>query len=283
MNQQRQILISLAGLKTQLASESGTCAPVKMEPVRVRAKCAALLFLSVFAWDSPSLHSAAGLPGSGRDLAHHIDPHTSPAVYFGTPAYPPAAVFGQYPASRTFAVGPNGIALDGSSSFTAMDNATLSYAWTLVSGPSAGTFSNPREAATRFAASVPGTYVLQLNVTDKRGKSGSRQVKYGAVRVGPDGLVQVPDPAISRVLGPLTMSGTSPWPWYDVTERSDADVLIPYQTVYPAASARLSGKVTVALKNGNTYVPPAVSGTGTHFTSELKIGDGIAFAWQAPD
>jgi hypothetical protein len=283
MNQQRQILISLAGLKTQLASESGTCAPVKMEPVRVRAKCAALLFLSVFAWDSPSLHSAAGLPGSGRDLAHHIDPHTSPAVYFVTPAYPPAAVFGQYPASRTFAVGPNGIALDGSSSFTAMDNATLSYAWTLVSGPSAGTFSNPREAATRFAASVPGTYVLQLNVTDERGKSGSRQVKYGAVRVGPDGLVQVPDPAISRVLGPLTMSGTSPWPWYDVTERSDADVLIPYQTVYPAASARLSGKVTVALKNGNTYVPPAVSGTGTHFTSELKIGDGIAFAWQAPD
>jgi hypothetical protein len=219
----------------------------------------------------------------GKDLAHRINLHMSGATYSSTPAYPPAAVFGQYPASRTFATGPRGIALDGSSSFTAMDDATLSYAWTQVSGPSSGAFSDPGAALTRFAASVPGTYVLQLTVTDQLGKSGSRKIKYGAVPVGADGLIQVPNTAVSRVLGPLSISGSSPWPWYDVTERADADALMPYQTAYPAAGTRLTGTVTVALTNGNIYVPPTVSGNATRFTTELKIGDGIAFVWRAPD
>jgi hypothetical protein len=241
------------------------------------------LFLPALDLASQSLPS-----GSGSAHLYNAAPWTNLAVWraeFGPHEanIAAAAGVGEYSTTQTFATGPDGIALDGSSPFSAMDDATLSYSWTQVIGPSEGTFSDRGTASTRFSASVAGTYVLQIAATDKQGKSGSRKIKLGAVSVGADGLVQVPNPAISRVLGPLSMSGTSPWPWYDITERADADALIPYQTVHPTASARLSGTITAALPNGNIYVPPTVSGTGTRFTTELKIGDGIAFAWHAPD
>jgi hypothetical protein len=220
---------------------------------------------------------------TGKDLARRIHLRMSSAVYSATPAYAPAAMFGQYPAPRTFAVGAPGVELDGSSSFTATDNAALTYVWTQVSGPAGGVFSDSTAVSTRFAASAPGTYELQLSVTDRLGKSSSRKIKFGAVQIGAGGLIHVPDPAIGRVLGPLSISGSSPWPWYDATERADADVLIPYQTAYPAAGVRLAGTVTVASINGNIYAPPAVRGVGTRFTEELKTGDGIAFRWRAPD
>jgi hypothetical protein len=221
--------------------------------------------------------------GTGKDLARKIHLQMSAAVYSATPQYAPSAVFGQYPAPRTFAAGPSGVEIDASRSFTAADNATLSYAWSQVSGPASGVFKDSRAVSTRFAASEPGTYVLQLTVTDQLGKSSSRKIKFGCVAVGAGGLVQVPDPAMRRVLGPLSMSGSSPWPWYDVTERADADILIPYQTAYPVGGARLTGTVTVANSDGNVYIPPAVVGTATRFTKELKTGDGIAFRWQTPD
>ncbi len=242
--------------------------------MRIRARYAAIIIFLASALSSQSLHSG---------VRTRIQPHTSSAVYSNLSEYTPAAGFGEYSASRTFATGPGGIALDGSTFFITTGSEALYYTWTLVSGPSNGNFSDPTKAATHFFASVPGTYVLQLAATGKQGKSGSRKIKLGAVPVGADGLVQVPDPAISRVLGPLSISGSSPWPWYDAAERADAEVLIPYQTVYPAASIRLTGAVTAAVTKGNIYVPPTVSGTGTRFTAELKPGDGIALPWRTPD
>src|SRR5579872_4456401 len=149
--------------------------------VRIRAKYAARFILPAFALAAQSLQS-----GSGAARLPNSAPWTNLAA--GRP------VFAQYSATGTFAAGSDGIVLDGSSFFPAMDNAatdnaTLSYAWTQVSGPSRGVFSDPGKAATRFAASAPGTYVLQLTATDKLGKSVNRKVKYGAVPVGPDGLI----------------------------------------------------------------------------------------------
>jgi len=124
--------------------------------------------------------------------------------------------------------------------------------------------------------------VLQLAATDKQGKSVSRKIKLGAVPVGADGLVQVPDPAISRVLGPLTISGSSPWPC-TMPPNAPTPSTHPYQTVYPAASIRLSGAVTVSVTNGNIYVPPSVAGSEQGLQRSLKTVTASPFPWRTPD
>lgn len=223
------------------------------------------------------------LEGNGLDRANGKNVSLGSAVYAPTPVYPPAAVFGQYPASRTFKAGGSGVTLRADSSFSSTDNAKLTYQWTQISGPDGGSFTNSSGASTMFSSPNPGTYVLQLTVTDNLGNSSSKQVKYGGVAVDSSGLVVVPDPAVSYLLGPLTMWGTSPWPWFDLTERADADALLPYVTAYPDPGTPLSGTLTISTANGNMYAPSIATGSGTHFTSELSPGASIAVAWPTPD
>jgi hypothetical protein len=135
--------------------------------------------------------------------------------------------------------------------------------------------------STMFTVPVAGSYVLRLAVTDDSNRTASKQLKYGAVTLDASGFVVVQNPAMEVLLGPLTMWGTSPWPWFDLTEKADADVLIQYQTTYPAQGTQLSGLLTVL--SADQYAPPIVLGSGTHFTRELRAGDGIAFSWPAPD
>ncbi|MGH9453235.1 MAG: PKD domain-containing protein [Terriglobia bacterium] len=223
------------------------------------------------------------LEGNGKDLAQGINMQMSSAVYTTTPAYPPAVLFGQYPASKTFVAGSGSVTVDGSSSFTATDNATLTYLWQQISGPSTGTFGNSTAKATTFTAPLPGTYVLQLAATDNLGNTGTLQAKYGAVATDANGFIVTGNPAMDYVLGPLTLWGTSPWPWYDLTERADADALLPYVTKYPDPGTPLSGTVTLTTTSAGIYSSPGVVGTGTHFTTELKAGDSLAFSWPTPD
>jgi hypothetical protein len=221
------------------------------------------------------------LDGDGAERAKHLNVSFTTPAFSTTPTYSPAPVFGQFPASRTFAAGDKGILVDGSNSFTATDNARLKYQWEQIEGPAAGVFAEATVPATMFSAPLAGSYVLRLTVTDDSGKSGARQMKYGAVTVDSNGFVVTGNPAMDMILGPLTIWGTSPWPWFDLTEKADADALRPYQTTYPSAGTQLSGTVTVT--STAQYSPPNVVGTGTHFTKELKPGDGIAFSWPAPD
>jgi hypothetical protein len=222
------------------------------------------------------------LEGNAQDSGpYRANVSLKSAAYTTTPSYPPAVIFGQYPASRTFLAPGGSVAIDGSSSFTATDNAKLTYQWQQASGPSTGTFSAPTASSTTFSAPLPGTYTLQLSVTDNMQNQGVQRVKFGGVTTEANGLISTGDPALDYILGPLTMWGTSPWPWYDLAERAAADAILPYVTKYPDPGTLLSGTISLgSLSNGN---PPAVIGTGTQFTTELKVGDSIAFSWPAPD
>jgi hypothetical protein len=181
-----------------------------------------------------------------------------------TPSYPAKARFGEFGAQRTFRAGKGSLVLDGSQSFTSNDDSALKFSWQQVSGPSTGRFEDTNAAKTAFTAAAPGTYTIRLTVSDSSGGSASTDVKMGAVPTDDDGIVIMGAKA-AVVFGPLTMSGTSPWPWYDSTEMANADVLRPMQTAPPHFGAHpLSGTVTPTGERAMSMV-----GTGTHFLTDL--------------
>jgi hypothetical protein len=184
--------------------------------------------------------------------------------FSATPSYPAKARFGEYGAQRTFRAGKGSLVLDGSQSFTSNDDTPLKFSWQQAAGPSTGHFENPNAAKTTFTAVAPGTYTIRLTISDEAGSSNSTEVKMGAVPTEDDGIVIMGAKA-TTVFGPLTMSGTSPWPWYDYAEMANADVLRPLQTTPPHSGRHtLSGTVTPPAEHARAMV-----GTGTHFLTEL--------------
>lgn len=64
----------------------------------------------------------------------------------------------------------NGLATDGDGSIT-------NYAWTKISGPSAGSITNQSSAATTVTGLVAGTYIFRLTVTDNDGATAFDDIK----------------------------------------------------------------------------------------------------------
>jgi len=199
-------------------------------------------------------------------------------AFESTPSYPAKARFGEFGSQRTFRAGKGSLALDGSQSFSSNEDAGLKFSWQQVSGPSAGRFENPLAAKTTFTASAPGTYTIRLTVSDAGGASSFIDVKMGAVPTDDDGLV-ITGVKAATVFGPLTMSGTSPWPWYDFTEMANADALRTLQTAPPRSGVHpLSGTVSPPGERARSMV-----GAGTHFLTELadcssKTGNAKAYS-----
>ncbi|HWE51159.1 MAG TPA: hypothetical protein VG273_15310 [Bryobacteraceae bacterium] len=194
-----------------------------------------------------------------------------------SPSYAPKARFGEFGAQRTFRAGKGTLLLDGSDSFSGNDDAPLKFAWQQVAGPSPGHFENPAAAKTSFTAAAPGTYKIRLTITDSAEGTAFTEVKMGAVPTDDDGVVLMGPEALTA-FGPLTMSGTSPWPWYDFAEMANADVLRPLQTTPPHSGLQtLSGTVSPTAQDSL-----AITGTGTHFLTELTAcssqgGSGSAY------
>jgi hypothetical protein len=95
-------------------------------------------------------------------------------------------------------------------------------------------------------------------VTDELGQATGAEIRVGAVATDDNHTVFIDNPNIAFLLGTVTRSGTSPWPWYDQTEISVADrlgsALAPSPGDSPAA-----GNISVAAGSGT------INGSGTSF------------------
>jgi hypothetical protein len=187
--------------------------------------------------------------------------------YVPTPSQPIKVAFGQYGTQRVWSANHGAILLDGSSTYSSADDPHYTYTWSQISGPATGSFSAPNAITTSFSASLPGDYKIRLTASDGVTNS-SMDVDVGAVNTDDKGIVQTGNPSMDTALGPLSMWGTSPWPWYDFTEMADADALYPLVTQPPVfGKTPLSG--TVNAINGNS----TVTGIGTDFYKDLTDCD----------
>jgi hypothetical protein len=194
---------------------------------------------------------------SGRRL--NLSTSSGTAAFAAAPVYPPNATVKAPVALRA---GTSFLA-DASSSFSSVGNGSIaSFRWRIVDEPAPATIATPLAQTTNVTLPVFGTYTLQLTVTDTAGLTSTANVDVGAVATDDNDIVIVDDPNVNFVLGPLTRSGTSPWPFFDATEKTDADLLGPIIPPTPGNNL-LAG--TVAIAYGN----PIATGTGTHFLSDF--------------
>jgi hypothetical protein len=205
--------------------------------------------------------------GNLNDISSYRAKLSGAVSYAPTPTIPVNVSFGQFGSQRVWSANLGSLALNASGTYSSVDNPAYVYTWSQVSGPSTGTFSNPNQISTTFSAPVPGDYLINLAVSDGV-TTGQLSVDFGAVITDANGIVQTGNPSMDIALGPLTIWGTSPWPWYDLTEMADADSLYSLVTTPPTYGINpLSGTITVT--NAGNGAGQIVTGTGTNFLADI--------------
>jgi hypothetical protein len=271
---------------------------------------AAILSLAYFRWYSTVLAPQSGPPtnassngnlgdwefelntrdSSGKGLSITSWSIAAPA-YSTTPTYGPSVYLVNPP--LTVKAGTS-FTVNAASSFSLNDNPTLSFTWQLMQYiPLPGSVATSlvefrtqnmnTSSAPTLLLPVAGTYYLQLTVTDSNGNTGSRTLTIGSVATDANGVVIVPDGNTSLLLGPLTVWGSSPWPWYDLVEKADADALFAPGGIpsTPPWGSNAAGTISVTnVQTGNAWL--TVTGSGTSFTtlSACNGTDSIAIFYQ---
>ena len=204
-------------------------------------------------------------------------------AYVPTPTYLPLCNAG---ASRAFRAGYPA-QLDGTGSMPLDGNATLTYAWQQMSGPSsvvwprsAGrwppqpTMSGQNTSQPTVSGMVAGSYTFQLTVTDSSRQSSVCTVNHGSVVTDDNGVVITNNPAVDTLLGPMIRYGANSWPWFDDRHKADADVQIANMDTYYGAWWDVADVGTVSVTvSGNPYgAGSVVTGVGTTFTTTFCQG-----------
>ena len=167
---------------------------------------------------------------------------------------PPVANAG---ADISITIPVNSVSLTGAG--TDSDGSVVSYSWTRISGPAAGTISNAASAATTVTALIAGIYKYELRVTDNHGGTGrdTVQVIVFAPNIPPTANAGL---AVSLTLptNSVTLSGSG----------TDVDGFI---TGY--LWTRISGPANATITNalaGSTTVTGLVAGV---YVFELRVTD----------
>ncbi len=220
------------------------------------------------------------LDGNGKDLSHHHLNLTfaKPPQFVSTPEYGPNVAFVHtkncfFSASSSpnfcVAIAGQPLHLESEAHSPNMEE-NLRYTWAQVDGPASAAIANKASpSATITDLTKFGQYSFRLTVADSKGRQASSTITLGVVTVREDNRCLVADVAekLEFLVGPLTPWGSScdPWPWYDLAEVGNANVLMKSFSL-PLSAKRRANPGTIAV---NTKVnPPQITGSGTHFTSD---------------
>ena len=153
------------------------------------------------------------------DTSGHAYTMTAPSATFSnSAAYPPIAVIDGWSTYLPVGTTGNAFQLNGTHSVTSVGfGVPASYAWSQTDGPGTLTFSNTSVASPTVTTSTPGDYTVKLVVTDSASNTANVSVHIGMVTVNANNVVQNSG-EFYDILGPVVAHGSSPWPWYDVTE-----------------------------------------------------------------
>lgn len=233
------------------------------------------------------------LEGNGNDLAAaglNMSTVHGSLSYMDTPLIPPTAVIsgisgltgGQLIGQRAGSSTP--IVLDGTGSYS-VNNATIaSCFWNIAGGDVTGqSISSNTNCLSSVSIYKSGQYTYNFTVTDTLGLTTTRTFDIGSVPSDDNGnIISIPS-AIERITGPLIRSGLSPWPWYDIADQANTDIIGP-ATVPPTDGTVLTGTVTLSPCNGcpGEVNPVTITGSGTLFTTELTPGQVIWVWWNPP-
>lgn len=184
--------------------------------------------------------------------------------------------------------------IDGSHSSSFIDNAALTYAWSITARPpgSAAQLSATNIAAPAFSPDKFGQYTLRLQVTDANAVvSGPATMDIGAVFTDDNHVVQFGDPALDFVFGPIIQYGYSPWGYHDANHKAMSEA---YGDLAVAAAGEWAADWTTAVGSPPTNTiavtqgSTTITGTGTNFRADF-CGGGTSppqgtwlVAWYSP-
>ncbi|MFN7650044.1 MAG: PKD domain-containing protein, partial [Acidobacteriota bacterium] len=175
--------------------------------------------------------------------------------YQDSPTYLPASVVSSPLANRAAFE----TQLDGRRSFSSVGTGNMTrYQWQQVGGPYPAEIQKPNSALTAVIMPVAGTYTFRLEVTDELGQTAASEIRVGAVATDDNNIVFIDKPDIAFLLGTMTQSGTSPWPWYDQTEIRVADQL---GLALPPSPGETPATGNISVSAGS----PTINGSGTAF------------------
>jgi probable HAF family extracellular repeat protein len=210
-----------------------------------------------------TLSAGRAINDSGWIVAEGQDSRTHQLhAYLLTPVTaPPTAVAGL---NQSIAVGQT-VTLDGTGSYAPdTPSASLLYAWSFVSLPSASaaTLSGADTSTPSFLADAPGTYVVQLIVTDPNSglPSAPSQLSISSLYVAPTADAGPTQAAVVRTRVTLAGSGVDPsglplsYAWTLLSKpRGSAAALAAADTASPSFTADRAGRYTAGLVVSDTF------------------------------
>ncbi len=178
----------------------------------------------------------------------------------GLPNQTPIANAGS---DQTITAPTNSVNLDGSGS-NDPDGSIVSYSWTLVSGPGSVTINNSNSANASVLGLIPGSYTIQLKVTDNNGASAMDQM---TITVKPNsGLPnQAPianagnNATITTPVNSIQLNGTSSFD--------------PDGTIVSYTWSQVSGPRTATIGNNGTSTPTVSNLIPGNYTFQLVVTD----------
>ncbi len=175
------------------------------------------------------------------------------------------------------------VRLDAVGSFSNTDSVVLTCVWESTTSPQsysgassksevpgAAVWHNQNTCTPSFTPLTFGSYGIRLQIRDGTGHTAMKEFKIGAVATDDNYVVQFPDAAVEKVLGPQIMYGKNPWPWADERNKTFADIIINSLDALWPDNWNVPATGQIIARHDDTLI----TGTDTHFLSDACSASG---------